>query len=112
MGYDDFSYDENGRRIRLDCYSLDGTMMGYFEYTYSENGKIAFAYHYAPDGRLTYYSEHVYEGDLLIGTYGYGADGALWWRHEYRYDEDGKNVEIIDYDAEGNILSSEVRAEH
>ena len=108
IGYDDYSYDENGREISSESYSLDGTLEGRFEFTYAENGKTSFTYHYAPDGTATGHWEDVYDGDLHIATYNYDADGKLWGHMEFHYDKNGVLVEMIDYDADGNVLSSEV----
>lgn len=108
IGYDDYSYDENGREISSESYSLDGTLNGRFEFTYTEDGKESRVYSYAPDGTASGYWENVYDGDQLVAMYNYDANGKQWGYTEYRYDENGNLVEMIDYDADGNVQSSEV----
>jgi YD repeat-containing protein len=74
-----FTYDSDGRQIRIDYYDENENLTGYCIYEYGDN----------------YRRES-----------GYSADGTLRHYSTIEYDADGKRIADKSYDGDGNLTSS------
>lgn len=103
-GMCEFVYDEQGRIVRTNDFDLDGSSGGYHIHEYDEAGNHIHIYYHDREGELQSDTQYVFDGDRRIGYEQYGPEGALLYRVEYRFDEQGREIGEIGYGANGEVL--------
>lgn len=104
IGYNELTYDENGNVIQSNGYASDGTATGYGIYYYDEAGRCIRDESYHQDGTLYFINEKNFDGDKLVSQYSYNGDMSFAGHTEYRYDENGELISMIDYNEDGEII--------
>ena len=130
-GYSIYEYDADFNLVHETTFSKDGTKQSWTEYTYSGSTRTDKAYN--ADGTLDWYSEHQYDDQQHeLSEKRYLADGSLDSEYAYTYSSSGTKTKIIsthyyswnggklvteydgdwnklsqkEYDANGNLVSS------
>lgn len=107
IGYCEPLYDEKGNNTRSNIYDLDGMLIEYLTFAYDEDGRQISYHNYGADGELRGYSKMIYKNDQIACLYVYNADGTILGHREYRYDENGKEIGSVYYDANGKVISEQ-----
>lgn len=102
--YDVYSYDEQGRLVKKECYDAAGNLEDYYTYSYnSHDGQQCSQLKmesYDSDGSLGYYDIYYY--DRCDGQY------RLVKKEEYGLDESNEDLNhTYSYDKQGNLVKEE-----
>ena len=96
----EYFYDDDGFRTRLEQTGADGSLERYTEYEHGESGNISAVREYAADGTLQYEAEKDKWGNFLMSAY-YDEAGAITSKTENAYDEKGRRASETSYGASG-----------
>lgn len=99
----EYFYDDDGFRTRLEQTGADGSLERYTEYEHGESGNISAVREYAADGTLQYEAEKDKWGNFLMSAY-YDEAGAITSKTENAYDEKGRRASETSYGA-GGVLN-------
>ncbi len=99
----EYFYDDDGFRTRLEQTGADGSLERYTEYEHGESGNISAVREYAADGTLQYEAEKDKWGNFLMSAF-YDEAGAITSKTENAYDEKGRRASETSYGA-GGVLN-------
>ncbi len=104
-------YDEQGYVVRTNHFGLDGSLQGYSIHENDGDGRHVRICNYTAKGNLQSYHEYAFEGTRCVGCTSYTAEGTLIGREEFCYDEQGRQISIIHYGPDGEVLGEQA-SEH
>lgn len=103
-----YSYDKNGNELKLKYFTLDGKhdFSRVHEYEYDSNGNIISEKKWEKytDGYadlLQYHITNKYENNQLVSKTNYTDKGKPRSKEEYKYDENGLEIAVIDTSSRG-----------
>lgn len=123
----EYTWDDRGRMVeeviydgwRRDCWlsaeyddenhtSRKENSNGYiWEYTYDEYGETTLLRQTGPEGTVNLYRmDYVYDENGNALSYHHYTDGELDMYVEYTYDDQGRELRSVRYDADGKVLST------
>lgn len=100
------SYDAYSNITEQKCVDADGNLIWKNVNTYKNNRRDNCA-EYDAKGELKAKTIYTYVDGLLADETGYSGEGVLVWKILYSYDEIGRPVKIIQYNADGALDSQE-----